>query len=78
MKAKTIPTTVGELIEALKKLPSSTHVLTSGYERGFCDASKTMNIVKYNRNIHGEWYYGPHDLDDVEETIGEKLLAVII
>ena len=53
--------TAGELIDALKILPSETRILTSGYEGGFCDAD-FGGIQLFAENVNTLWYYGPHEL----------------
>lgn len=53
-----IPPTVGQVIEALQKLPSDTRVLVSGYEGGFEGADLSMAAKPFKRNPQQKWYYG--------------------
>ena len=55
--------TVGEFIEYLKTLDQENLVMTRGYERGFCDVGDA-ELKEIRKNVHSEWYYGPHDEAD--------------
>ena len=67
-------TTVGELIEELKKLDPNTRVFTHGYEGGWDDVvlptkGFLVHDISLNVKKENEWWYGRHEktLEILEE-----------
>ncbi len=56
---------VKELIEALQAYPQDLEVCRSGYEGGYAFAT-VVCPKELILDVHGEWYYGPHE--DAEDT----------
>lgn len=51
---------VRELIDVLKNHDPEMRVVVRGYEAGYDDVGRTIE-VKLCLNVHKEWYYGRHD-----------------
>lgn len=54
--------TVKELIEKLSELDPELHVFVHGYEGGYAKVKDISEEQEFALNVHGEWYYGPHEL----------------
>ena len=55
--------TVQELIEALSTLPQDAMLVSPGYEGGV-EPISVVSKVKLKLNVHDEWYYGSHEIDE--------------
>lgn len=71
MKAK-------ELIKFLSKLPEDTLIMTRGYEGGYCDAMPCKGIINMLLDVHDEWYYGPHELEEDVDNKGDYKKAQVV
>ena len=54
---------VKELLTLLLKMPADADVVTKGYEGGVDDIVN-VQLVKLNRDVHDEWYYGRHKIKE--------------
>jgi hypothetical protein len=54
---------VDELIALLSEMPEDAGVVVRGYEGGVDDVVD-VKLVPIQRNVHEEWYYGRHAIDD--------------
>ena len=54
---------VKDLIALLSEMPADADVVAKGYEGGVDDIV-SVQLVKLNRDIHGEWYYGRHEIKE--------------
>ena len=54
---------VKDLLNLLSKLPEDADVVAKGYEGGVDDIVN-IQLVKLKRNVHAEWYYGRHEIDE--------------
>lgn len=54
---------VKDLITLLSQMPAEVDVVVKGYEGGVDDVVN-MKLVKIKRDVHSEWYYGRHEIDD--------------
>jgi hypothetical protein len=54
-----------ELIQHLQQFDENLEVLVDGYEDGVepLDGER-IEKIKYNKNVHDEWYYGEHKKDE--------------
>ncbi|OQW53825.1 MAG: hypothetical protein A4S09_06300 [Proteobacteria bacterium SG_bin7] len=55
--------TASDLIEALKKIDPSTHVLVQGYEGGFSEIADIKKL-KIKLDVNTESWYGRHEEAD--------------
>lgn len=53
--------TVKDLIEKLQTVDPDLVVLTSGYEGGYREVHFSGDVFEFNKDVHDEWYYGPHE-----------------
>lgn len=56
MKAK-------DLIALLSQMPVDADVVVKGYEGGV-DYVVNVKLVKIKKDVHSEWYYGRHEIDE--------------
>lgn len=68
--------TVRELIEALSQIKDQDlKVMVKGYEGGINDAivssneSNTPKIYTIERNVNEEWYYGRHEITEIDTPL---------
>lgn len=54
--------TVKDLIEKLQTVDPDLVVLTSGYEGGFREVHFNGHVFEFKKDVHNEWYYGPHEI----------------
>jgi hypothetical protein len=48
-------------------MPADADVVVKGYEEGVDDVVD-VKLVQIRRNVHKEWYYGRHAIDDIGEV----------
>ena len=56
MKAK-------DLLALLSQMPADADVVVKGYEGGVDDVVN-VKLVKIKKDVHSEWYYGRHEMDE--------------
>ncbi len=56
MKAK-------DLLALLSQMPADADVVVKGYEGGVDDVVN-VKLVKIKKDVHIEWYYGRHEIDE--------------
>lgn len=66
---------VKELIKKLENLSPDVLVVVEGYEGGFADVNE-VKVVPLKIDVHKEWYYGPHELSELDETGSVKGLLI--
>ena len=54
---------VKDLITLLSQMPADVDVVVKGYEGGVDDVLN-LKLVKIKKDIHSEWYYGRHEIDE--------------
>ena len=54
---------VKNLITLLSEMPADADVVLKGYEGGVDDVLN-VKLVKIKKDIHAEWYYGRHEIDE--------------
>lgn len=54
---------VKALITLLSEMPADADVVAKGYEGGVDDIVN-VKLVKLMRDVHDEWYYGRHDINE--------------
>ena len=54
---------VMELIALLSEMPAEADVIVKGYEGGVDDVV-SVKMVKIAKDVHAEWYYGRHEIDE--------------
>ena len=59
--------TVKDLIEKLQTVDPDLVVLTDGYEGGYREVYFNGHVFKFNKDVHDEWYYGPHERIDGDD-----------
>lgn len=57
---------VKELISLLSQMPADADVVVKGYEGGVDDVTD-VTLVRILRDVHKEWYYGRHAIDNTSE-----------
>jgi hypothetical protein len=60
MKAK-------DLLALLSQMPADLDVVVKGYEGGVDDVVN-VKLVKIKKDVHIEWYYGRHEMDEEGDT----------
>ncbi len=60
MKAK-------DLLALLSQMPADADVVVKGYEGGVDDVVN-VKLVKIKKDVHSEWYYGRHEIDEDGDT----------
>ena len=66
---------VDELIALLSRMPAGAHVVVKGYEGGVDDVVQ-IKLVQIRREVHEEWYYGRHAIDDTGNVQAVFLAAL--
>lgn len=51
------------LLTLLSEMPPEADVVAKGYEGGVDDIVN-IRLVKLKRDVHGEWYYGRHEINE--------------
>lgn len=54
---------VKDLLALLSRMPGEADVVVKGYEGGVDDVVN-VKIVKIKKDVHDEWYYGRHEIDE--------------
>jgi hypothetical protein len=54
---------VMDLLTLLSEMPADADVVVKGYEGGVDDVIN-LKLVKIKKDIHAEWYYGRHEIDE--------------
>ena len=54
---------VNDLLELLSHMPTDAGVVVKGYEGGVDDVVN-VKLVKIKKDVHREWYYGRHEIDE--------------
>ena len=52
-----------DLLTLLSQMPAEADVVVKGYEGGVDDVVD-VKLVKIKKDIHAEWYYGRHEIDE--------------
>lgn len=52
-----------DLINLLSQMPAEADVIAKGYEGGVDDVVN-VKLVKIKMDVHAEWYYGRHKIDE--------------
>lgn len=52
-----------QLLELLSQMPADVDVVVKGYEGGVDDVIN-VKLVKIKKDVHDEWYYGKHEIDN--------------
>ena len=54
---------VKDLLTLLSQIPAEADVVVKGYEGGV-DNVVNVKMVKVKKDVHAEWYYGRHEIDE--------------
>ena len=54
---------VKDLLDLLSQMPADVNVVVKGYEGG-ADDVVNVKLVKIKKDVHAEWYYGRHEIDE--------------
>lgn len=54
---------VKDLLDLLSQMPADVDVVVKGYEGG-ADDVVNVKLVKIKKDVHAEWYYGRHEIDE--------------
>ena len=54
---------VKDLLDLLLQMPTEADVVVKGYEDGVDDVVD-VKLVKIKKDVHAEWYYGRHEIDE--------------
>lgn len=54
---------VKDLLDLLSQMPADVDVVVKGYEGG-ADDIVNVKLVKIKKDVHAEWYYGRHEIDE--------------
>ena len=54
---------VKDLLDLLSQMPADVDVVVKGYEGG-ADDVVNVKLVKIKKDVHTEWYYGRHEIDE--------------
>lgn len=54
---------VKDLLTLLSQMPADVDVVVKGYEGGVNDVVD-VRVVKIKKEVHAEWYYGRHEIDE--------------
>ena len=54
---------VKDLLAVLSQMPADVDVVIKGYEGGVDDVVN-VKLVKIKKDVHSEWYYGRHEIDE--------------
>ena len=58
---------VKDLLALLSQMPADADVVVKGYEGGVDDVVN-VKLVKIKKDVHSEWYYGRHEIDEAGDT----------
>jgi hypothetical protein len=58
---------VKDLLALLSQMPADADVVVKGYEGGVDDVVN-VKLVKIKKDVHSEWYYGRHEIDEEGEV----------
>ena len=61
-----------DLLALLSQMPAEADVVVKGYEGGVDDVIN-VKMVKVKKDVHAEWFYGRHEIDE-----GGDIQAVLI
>ena len=54
---------VKDLLALLSEMPADADVVLKGYEGGVDDVLN-VKLVKIKKDVHAEWYYGKHEINE--------------
>ena len=54
---------VKDLLALLTEMPPDVDVIVKGYEGGADDVIN-VKLVQIKKNVHAQWYYGRHEIDE--------------
>lgn len=54
---------VKDLLSLLSQMPADVGVVVKGYEGGVDDVVN-VKLVKIKKDVHSEWYYGRHEIEE--------------
>jgi len=54
---------VMDLLTLLSEMPADADVVLKGYEGGVDDVLNAK-LVKIKKDVHAEWYYGRHEINE--------------
>lgn len=54
---------VKDLLALLSQMPADVDVVVKGYEGGVDDVVN-VKLVNIKKDVHVEWYYGRHEIDE--------------
>ena len=54
---------VKDLLTLLSEMPADADVVLKGYEGGVDDVLN-VKLVKIKKDVHAEWYYGKHEINE--------------
>jgi len=54
---------VKDLLTLLSQMPADMDVVVKGYEGGVDDVVN-VKLVQIKKDVHAEWYYGRHEIDE--------------
>ena len=54
---------VKDLLTLLSQMPSDADIVVKGYEGGVDDVVD-VKMVKIKKDVHAEWYYGRHEIEE--------------
>jgi hypothetical protein len=54
---------VNELLALLSQMPANADVVVKGYDEGVDDVVD-IALIQIRRDVHKEWYYGKHEIDE--------------
>jgi hypothetical protein len=54
---------VKDLLALLSQMPADVDVVVKGYEGGMDDVVN-VKLVQIKKDVHPEWYYGRHEIDE--------------
>jgi hypothetical protein len=66
---------VDELIALLSQMPEEADVVVKGYEGGVDDVVH-VKLVQIRRDVHEEWYYGRHAIEDTGDVQAVLIAAL--
>lgn len=58
---------VMDLLTLLSEMPADADVVLKGYEGGVDDVLN-VKLVKIKKDVHVEWYYGKHEIDEAGDV----------
>jgi hypothetical protein len=58
---------VKELLALLSQMPADADAVVKGYEGGVDDVVD-VTLIQIRRDVHKEWYYGKHEIDETGDV----------